>query len=118
MVEQEGWAHLLVHHAVRKLMHQAACDQGLDPDRLSFTGCLRIVRRHLVSHAAFPPDQAAHATRVAVAEILTERLPPRRLRAFPARQTQAEQPQAQTPCPPVLAPAHPTSASSLRAEHA
>jgi hypothetical protein len=28
------------------------------------------------------PDQAAHATRLA-AEILTERLPPRRLRAFP-----------------------------------
>jgi hypothetical protein len=54
MVEQEGWAHLLVHYAIRKLMHQAACDQGLDPDRPSFTGCLRIVRRHLVSHAAFP----------------------------------------------------------------
>jgi hypothetical protein len=83
MVEQEVWAHLLVHYAIRKLMHQAACDQGLDPDRLSFTGCLRIVRRHLVSHAAFPPDQAAHATRLAIAEILTERLPPRRLRAFP-----------------------------------
>jgi hypothetical protein len=31
----------------------------------------------------FPPDQAAHATRLAIAEILTERLPPRRLRAFP-----------------------------------
>jgi hypothetical protein len=55
MVEQEVWAHLLVHYAIRKLMHQAACDQGLDPDRLSFTGCLRIVRRRLVSHAAFSP---------------------------------------------------------------
>jgi hypothetical protein len=31
MVEQEVWAHLLVHYAIRKLMHQAACDQGLDP---------------------------------------------------------------------------------------
>jgi hypothetical protein len=31
----------------------------------------------------FQPDQAAHATRLAIAGILTERLPPRRLHAFP-----------------------------------
>jgi hypothetical protein len=54
-VEQEVWAHLLVHYAIRKLMHQAAREQDLDPDRLSFTGTLRIVRRHLASHAAFSP---------------------------------------------------------------
>src|SRR6266511_3435720 len=54
-VEQEVWAHLLVHYAIRKLMHQAALDEGLDPDRLSFVGSLRIVRRHLASHAAFSP---------------------------------------------------------------
>ena len=55
MVEQEVWAHLLVHYAIRKLMHQAAVEHDLDPDRLSFTGTLRIVRRHLASHAAFSP---------------------------------------------------------------
>src|SRR6266508_4569914 len=55
MVEQEDCSHLLVHYAIRKLMHQAALDEGLDPDRLSFTGSLRIVRRHLASHAAFSP---------------------------------------------------------------
>jgi hypothetical protein len=54
-VEQEVWAHLLVHYAIRRLMHQAALDQGVDPDRLSFVGTLRIVRRHLASHAAFSP---------------------------------------------------------------
>jgi len=54
-VAQEVWAHLLVHYAIRKLMHQAAREQDLDPDRLSFTGTLRIVRRHLASHAAFSP---------------------------------------------------------------
>jgi hypothetical protein len=54
-VEQEVWAHLLVHYAIRRLMHQAALDEGLDPDRLSFVGTLRIVRRHLASHAAFSP---------------------------------------------------------------
>ena len=55
LVQQEVWAHLLVHFAIRKLMHQAALTEGLDPDRLSFTGTLRIVRRHLVSHQPFSP---------------------------------------------------------------
>jgi hypothetical protein len=36
-------------------MHQAALTEGLDPDRLSFTGTLRIVRRHLVTHQPFSP---------------------------------------------------------------
>jgi Transposase DDE domain len=53
-VEQKVWAHLLVHYAIRVLLHQATLEDDLDPDRLSFTGTLRIVRRHLASHAAFP----------------------------------------------------------------
>jgi len=32
-VEQEIWAHLLVHYAIRALMHQAALDADTDPDR-------------------------------------------------------------------------------------
>ena len=55
MVQQEVWAHLLVHYAIRKLMHQAALTEDLDPDRLSFLGSLRIVRRQLVSHQPFSP---------------------------------------------------------------
>jgi hypothetical protein len=54
-VRQEVWAHLLVHYAIRKLMCQAAVEQDLDPDRLSFVGSLRIVRRHLASQAVFSP---------------------------------------------------------------
>jgi hypothetical protein len=49
MVAQEVWAHLLVHHAIRTLMHQAALDHRLDPDRLSFTRSLRIVRRQVTT---------------------------------------------------------------------
>jgi hypothetical protein len=55
LVQQEVWAHLLVHYAIRTLMHHAALTEGLDPDRLSFTGSLRIVRRQLVSHQPFSP---------------------------------------------------------------
>jgi hypothetical protein len=54
-VEQEIWAHLLVHYAIRALLHQAALEDDLDPDRLSFTATLRTMRRHLASHAAFSP---------------------------------------------------------------
>jgi hypothetical protein len=55
MVQQEVWAHLLVHYAIRTLMHQAALTEDLDPDRLSLLGSLRIVRRQLVSHQPFSP---------------------------------------------------------------
>jgi Insertion element 4 transposase N-terminal/Transposase DDE domain len=54
-VEQEVYAHLLVHYAIRALMHQAALDADLDPDRLSVVRSLRIVRRQLIAQAAFSP---------------------------------------------------------------
>jgi hypothetical protein len=43
------------HYAIRALMHQAALDASLDPDRLRFTRSLRIVRRQLIARAAFSP---------------------------------------------------------------
>jgi hypothetical protein len=57
MVTQELWGMLLVHHAIRRLMHQAALAVDVDPDRLSFTRSLRIVRRQVTTtgQAAFPP---------------------------------------------------------------
>jgi hypothetical protein len=54
-VTQEVYAHLLVHYAIRALMHQAALDADLDPDRLSFVRSLRIVRRQLIAQVAFSP---------------------------------------------------------------
>jgi hypothetical protein len=54
-VRQEVWAHLLVHYALRALMHDTAVDHDLDPDRLSFTGTLRIVRRHTITRAVVSP---------------------------------------------------------------
>ncbi|WNV90351.1 IS4 family transposase [Umezawaea sp. Da 62-37] len=54
-VEQEVWAHLLVHYAIRSLMHTAAGEAGLDPDRLSFTRTLRLARRQTTAQAGFSP---------------------------------------------------------------
>ena len=44
-VVQEVYGLLLAHLAIRTLMHQAALQDGVDPDRLSFTGALRVLRR-------------------------------------------------------------------------
>lgn len=54
-VEQEIWAHLLIHHAIRSLMHTAATQARLDPDRLSFTRTLRLARRQTTAQASFSP---------------------------------------------------------------
>jgi hypothetical protein len=57
-VRQEVWAHLLVHYAIRTLMHQAALQAEVDPDRLSFTPSLHIARRQVTGQAAFSPSAA------------------------------------------------------------
>lgn len=54
-VEQEVWGFLLVHWAIRDLMHTAALDGDVDPDRVSFTRTLRLARRSVTEQAAFSP---------------------------------------------------------------
>lgn len=55
LVHQEIWAWLLVHHAIAVLITRAADAADLDPDRISFTRTLRLVRRTATGTAAFPP---------------------------------------------------------------
>jgi transposase IS4-like protein/DDE family transposase len=55
LVEQELWGLLLAHFAIRQLMEQAAWQSGLDPDRLSFTHALRVIKRKMPQAAAVPP---------------------------------------------------------------
>jgi hypothetical protein len=54
-VEQEVWGFLLVHWAIRELMHTAALDADIDPDRVSFIRTLRLARRTVTEQAAFSP---------------------------------------------------------------
>jgi hypothetical protein len=56
LVRQEFWGFLLAHFAVRGLMHEAALAADEDPDRLSFTHTVRVLRRKLPQLAAFPPS--------------------------------------------------------------
>lgn len=55
LVRQELWGLLLAHFAIRQLMAQAAWPRGLDPDRLSFSHAVRVIKRKMPQAAAVPP---------------------------------------------------------------
>ena len=56
-VVQEVYGLLLAHLAIRTVMHQAALQEGIDPDRLSFTGALRVLRRAIPRAQRTPPER-------------------------------------------------------------
>jgi hypothetical protein len=56
LVQQEFYGLLLAHFAIRGLMHEAALKGDVDPDQLSFTHALRVVRRKLLHFVAVPPS--------------------------------------------------------------
>lgn len=55
LVQQELWGLLLAHFAIRQLMAQAAWPRALDPDRLSFSHAMRVIKRKMPQAAAVPP---------------------------------------------------------------
>ncbi len=59
LVRQEVWGLLLAHFAVRGLMHEAALQADEDPDRLSFSHAVRVVRRKIPHFAALSPSRQA-----------------------------------------------------------
>lgn len=61
LVRQEFFGLMLAHHAVRSLMLEASQHDALDPDQLSFTHSVHVVRRKL----AHPPVFSPSATRFA-----------------------------------------------------
>lgn len=61
-VYQEAYGYLCTHYAIRRLMHDAALQGDLDPDRLSFTTSLRAARRTARTQPGFfPPDDQRSA---------------------------------------------------------
>jgi hypothetical protein len=54
-VYQEAYGYLCTHYAIRRLMHDAALQGGLDPDRLSFTRSVRAARRSARTQPGFSP---------------------------------------------------------------
>jgi hypothetical protein len=54
-VYQEAYGYLCTHYAIRRLMHDAALQADIDPDRLSFTRSLRAARRSARTQPGFSP---------------------------------------------------------------
>lgn len=74
LVEQEIEGLMLAHYAVRHFLHEAACTAGQDPDRLSFTHAVSVVRRRIQNPGAFPPMETdAPLEHLVRDEILEER---------------------------------------------
>lgn len=56
MIHQELYGLLITHYGLRQLMAEAADQAALDPDRLSFTRSLNIIRRQVTDQAGFSPS--------------------------------------------------------------
>jgi hypothetical protein len=84
-VIQEIEGLMLSHFVIRSLMQEAAAEQGLDPDRLSFTATLKILRCRLPEVPKDIHDRVGRARWFdeLLAEIGEQLLPPRRDRVNP-----------------------------------
>lgn len=56
LVRQELWGLLILHWALRELMYEAALVHKRDPDRISFTRTVRLVKILFTKDGAFPPS--------------------------------------------------------------
>lgn len=82
-VIQEAYGLLLAHYAVRAIMHEAAVQNGLDPDRLSFINALRIMRETLSEFQMTTPEQLPRLYQRLLQDIARHRLPERDQRSNP-----------------------------------
>jgi hypothetical protein len=62
LVIQELYGYLITHYGIRQLMTEAADQAELDPDRMSFTRSLNIIRRQTTGQAAFSPSNTEPGT--------------------------------------------------------
>lgn len=82
-VVQELYALSLGHYVVRKAIFDAATQAEIDPDRVSFTGAIRILRTRLPECASVDPNQLACWYKDLLTEIAQERVEARRDRFNP-----------------------------------
>jgi len=82
-VIQELYALSLAHFVVRALMFEAAKDEGLDPDRLSFTGCFQILQCRLPECRVNSAVSLQQWYEALLWEMSCERVEPRRNRINP-----------------------------------
>ena len=82
-VIQELYGLLLAHYLIRFLMHQAAVQADLDPDRLSFVRSLRIIQEAVPEFQLVAPEQRAQLYQRLLRDLARKRLPDRQPRSNP-----------------------------------
>lgn len=82
-VLQEFYGLLIAHYAIRSLMHEAALQSDVAPDRLSFVNSVRIIRDAVFQSQIVAPSQAAEWRRRLLHDIGRELLPIRDNRSNP-----------------------------------
>ncbi len=80
---QELYALLIAHYIIRFLMHEAAVQIDLDPDRLSFGGALRVIQAAVPEFQMVAPAQVSRLDQRLLRDIGRTRLPERGLRSNP-----------------------------------
>jgi hypothetical protein len=86
-VLQEFWALLMAHYSIRLLMHKAAVLGNIDPDRLSFTHTVHIVKdgltleRNAVCENC--GDTKSRSEKSVLKDVIEKQLPERRARSRP-----------------------------------
>jgi hypothetical protein len=82
-VIQEAYGLLIAHYAVRSIMHQAALQSGLDPDRLSFINAVHIIRDTIAEFQMTTSEQLPRLYQRLLKDIARHRLPERDNRSNP-----------------------------------
>jgi hypothetical protein len=82
-VLQELYALLSAHFAIRVLMHEAALQAGIDPDRLSFVHAVRVLHEAIPEFQMVAPPERPRLYARLLHDIAAGRLPVRRLRSNP-----------------------------------
>lgn len=82
-VIQELYGLLVAHYAIRFLMHEAACQAGIDPDRISFVHALNVVHDAIPEFQMTTPEQLPQLYTRLLHDIVAGRLPERRMRSNP-----------------------------------
>lgn len=82
-VRQELYAISLAHHVIRAIMFDAARESRIDVDRLSFTGCFRILQCRLPECDAISPTTLGGWYHRLLSEMREEIIPDRRNRTNP-----------------------------------
>lgn len=82
-VIQEFYGLLVAHYAIRFLMHDAALQADVDPDRISFVHALHVIQNAIPEFQMTVPEQLPRLYTRLLQDMADKLLPPRRTRTNP-----------------------------------